>query len=201
MISSQLHDGKHFARSYLRAATGHLHAELDARLAPLFKRGDAGYAQFLMSSARALLPAEQALTDGQVSTILPDWPMRSRSLALRHDLSVLSLPEPEMLPAPRIEGTAFLFGMLYVLEGSRLGAQWLLRQASVSLSPAVRTATRYLAHGQGLRLWATFLERLEASQPVRDEPRQAAAGACAAFELFLDASVDIAAEGGAVARG
>jgi hypothetical protein len=33
----------------------------------------------------------------------------------------MSLPEPPSLPAPEVLGNAFQFGMLYVLEGSRLG--------------------------------------------------------------------------------
>ena len=201
MTLSQLHESKHSARNYLRAATRNLHSELDSHVAPLFLQGDAGYAQFLTNSAKALWPLEKALIDAGVSAILPDWPSRTRSDALRLDLSALGLPKPATLQLPPIGGAAFQFGMLYVLEGSRLGAEVLWREASISLSRAARAATHYLAHGQGMRLWATFLERLEASQHVHNDLPQAACGARMTFEVFLDASAADAAEGGAVARG
>ena len=200
MILSQLQVIKQSARSYLRAATCDLHSELDSRVAPLFIQGDAGYAQFLANSAKALWPLERALTDAGVSAILPDWPSRTRSDALRLDLSALGLPEPAAQQLAPIGGAAFQFGMLYVLEGSRLGAEVLQREASISLSRAARAATHYLAHGQGMRFWATFLDRLETSQHVQNDLPQAACGARMTFEVFLDASAGVA-KGVAFPRG
>jgi heme oxygenase len=176
------------ARAYLRSATAHLHAELDARLAPLLKQGEAGYAQFLAGSASVILPVEQVLTEANVAALLPDWRLRSRSLALRQDLAELALAEPLGLTPPEATGEAFQFGMLYVLEGSRLGARLLLHDVLATLGPATRTATRYLRHGQGMPLWSRYLKHLEASQPVRDEPEKAAAGARAMFKRFLTAA-------------
>jgi heme oxygenase len=91
--------------------------------------------------------------------------------------------------------------MLYVLEGSRLGARLLLAEVEAALSPASRAATRYLSHGQGLSLWPTFLQRLEASQQVRREPDAAAAGARAVFRQFLAASGDGICDGVILGRG
>ena len=175
-------------RTYLRAATSNLHSMLDDQLGPLITQGDTGYAKFLSCSAAALLPIERALGEAGVAAVLPDWPQRSRSEALRLDLSALSLPEPSSPPSAKIGGRAFQLGMVYVLEGSRLGARLLLREAQFTLGPAARAAVRYLAHGQGLPLWPTFLHRLEASPDARREPEQAAAGARAAFQLFLTAA-------------
>jgi heme oxygenase len=171
----------------LRAATAHLHAELDTCLAPLIKHGDAGYARFLLRTAAALLPLEEALERANVATLLPDWSLRSRTQSIRVDLAELMLCDPPLLPPPEIRGEASKFGMLYVLEGSRLGARVLLCEAQARLSPTVRAATRYLSHGQGQPLWPTFLQRLEASPHVRCDPEQAAQGARAAFLLFLNA--------------
>ncbi|HEU0061353.1 MAG TPA: biliverdin-producing heme oxygenase [Hyphomicrobiaceae bacterium] len=189
------------ARGHLRAATSDLHARLDARLAPLVTQGEAGYRDFLLRSAMALLPVEQALNEVDVANLLPDWPQRSRSRALRLDLAALSLPEPSGPTVPAICGEAFQFGMLYVLEGSRLGARLLLAEVEAALSPASRAATRYLSHGQGLSLWPTFLQRLEASQQVRREPDAAAAGARAVFRQFLAASGDGICDGVILGRG
>jgi heme oxygenase len=175
------------ARGQLRTATRDLHARLDARLAPLMTQGDAGYQEFLLRSAMALLPVEQALTEAGVAILLPDWPQRLRSCALRGDLAALALAEPAGAAVAAVCGEAFQFGMLYVLEGSRLGARLLLAEVA-ALSPVCRAATRYLSHGQGLSLWPTFLQRLEASQQVQREPEQAAAGARVVFRQFLAAS-------------
>jgi heme oxygenase len=172
-------------RIFLRNATAELHAELDSRLAPLIKQGDAGYARFLLRSAAALLPMERALAEANVAALLPDWPLRSRSRAIRLDLAALALREPSPLPAPEVRSEAFQFGMLYVLEGSRLGARLVLREAQAELGEAVRVATRYLSHGQGQPFWPTFLRRLEKSSSVRRQPELTVAGARAAFRYFL----------------
>jgi heme oxygenase len=185
-LSSANGDAAWSARSILRAATADLHTDLDSCLASLVKR-DTGYARFLLGSAAALLPLERALSAADVVTLLPDWPLRSRSQAIRVDLVELMLSEPPLLPPPEIRGEASVFGMLYVLEGSRLGARVVLREAQARLSPAVRAATRYLSHGQGQPLWPTFLQRLEASPHVCRDPEQAVLGARAAFQLFLNA--------------
>jgi heme oxygenase len=186
-LSSTNGDAAWSARSRLRAATADLHTELDTGLAPLIEHGDAGYARFLLRTAAALLPLEQALERANVATLLPDWSLRSRTQAIRVDLAELMLCDPPQLPQPEIRGEASKFGMLYVLEGSRLGSRLLLREAQARLSPAVRAATRYLSHGQGQPLWPTFLQRLETSPNVRRDPEQAAQGARAAFLLFLNA--------------
>ena len=107
---------------------------------------------------------------------------------MRLDLAQLSLPEPPKLRGPEGFGNAFQFGMIYVLEGSRLGARLLLREAKTTLSPVAQSATRYLSHGQDLPLWPTFLQRLEGSPDVSRQPGQAAAGARAVFQLFLTAA-------------
>jgi heme oxygenase len=121
MTLSEIRNTTQSARGYLRAATADLHAELDARLAPMVRQGDVSYTRFLLCSAMALLPIERSLEETNVAAVLPDWSQRRRSHTLRLDLAEMSLPEPPSLPAPEVLGNAFQFGMLYVLEGSRLG--------------------------------------------------------------------------------
>jgi heme oxygenase len=129
-------------------------------------------------------PLERALHAAGVARVLPDWSDRARSEALRADLAALDVPEPEAADAPALRGEAYLFGVLYVLEGSRLGAKLLTRQILSDASARMRRATRYLRHGEGKPLWQTFLERLETSAAVKHSPEQAIAGACAAFSCF-----------------
>ena len=78
-----------------------------------------------------------------------------------------------------------MFGALYVLEGSRLGARLLVPDLLAGGSTRVRAATRYLRHGEGHRLWQSFLTHLDASQDVRARPGEAIAGARMAFALFI----------------
>lgn len=174
-------------RNLLKAATADLHAQVDACFGRMLDGSEAGYRRFLLASLGAIEPLEAALGDAGVGTLLPDWPERARSSALRMDLAELGVAAPPSGPAAALAGAAQRFGALYVLEGSRLGAKLLARQVLASPSAAVRSATRYLRHGDGRPLWASFLERLESSPAVRRAPAEAVAGATAAFARFLQA--------------
>ncbi|MGE0769754.1 MAG: biliverdin-producing heme oxygenase [Hyphomicrobiaceae bacterium] len=150
----------------------------------LLRRSDDGYQQFLAATARALLPLEHALCENGVSDILSDWPDRSRSDALRADLSALSVAEPDTngtYENPNLRDEAYMLGAIYVLEGSRLGARLLVD----TVRNAHPHALRYLCHGNALPLWPTFLAQLGASSKARRNPERAEAGAAAAFRLFL----------------
>ena len=104
-------------RSLLRAATMGLHAVVDARFAPMLDAGEAGYRSFLLASAAAVFPLEQALLTAGVDSLLPDWTRRTRAEALRADLADLGITDVAAAPAPPIAGAARMFGALYVLEG------------------------------------------------------------------------------------
>ena len=176
-------------RPLLRSSTAALHHRLDDRMARLLRLGEAGYAEFLIINAAAVMPLEQALADADVEAILPDWNLRARSAALRSDLESLSLPSPDLANAGSVlerSDEAYRFGVLYVLEGSRLGAKVIRR----ALETASRSwPTRYLSHGEGQPLWQTFVARLEASHAVQNNPEVVIAGANAGFQLFLDAAL------------
>jgi heme oxygenase len=172
-------------RNVLRQSTTAAHAVVDRRFAAMSAAGLSGYIDFLRASAAAVLPLEQALAAARVHEILPDWDARARSTALRDDLAALGVPAPmARVDVPAVGGEARQFGMLYVLEGSRLGAKILARDAQASADPRMCAATRYLRHGEGQRLWPSFVERLEASDATTRAPHEAVAGALAAFALF-----------------
>lgn len=177
-------------RGLLRSATADCHAAVDARFAPMVANGASRYGEFLSVSAGALWPLERELKAADVAHVLPDWDERSRSAALGADLEDLGIPCPPVSPSPRLEGEAFLFGVLYVLEGSRLGARLLTRQILATGDPQLHRATRYLRHGEGKPLWQTFLARLESSIAVRSAPERAVAGAIAAFACFAGHPAD-----------
>ena len=172
-------------RALLRASTATLHAAVDARFAPMLNAGEAGYRSFLLASAAAVFALEQALLAGGVGAILPDWPRRTRTAALRADLADLGVSDIAVATAPPLAGAARMLGALYVLEGSRLGARLLAGDLLACGSTRVRAATRYLRHGESHRLWPSFLTHLESSQDVRTCPGEAIAGARLAFALFV----------------
>jgi len=172
-------------RALLRASTAGLHAVVDARFAPMLGSGEAGYRSFLLASAAAVFPLEQALLAAGGNAIVPDWTWRTRTAALRADLADLGVTDVALATAPPLAGAARMFGALYVLEGSRLGARVLVPDLLAGGSARVQAATRYLRHGEGHRLWQSFLAHLESSQPARACPAETIAGARAAFALFV----------------
>jgi heme oxygenase len=166
-------------RVKLRISTASAHARLDGLAAafPLSTRD--GYADFLAAHAAALIPIEQALAEADVNALLPDWPSRCRSGAVMRDLDILRA-ELRAIAVPPICGEAAIFGTLYVLEGSRLGARVILQNLDPRIAGA---ATHYLQHGD-TRLWPTFLSALEASNEAHEDFSATLDAALCTFEVF-----------------
>ncbi len=165
----------------LRAGTERTHQSLDDRLGALPIESLEGYAAFLNIVAHPTLALEEALDRGGAGALLPDWERRRRSAAILADLEALGdVPPPAVASVP-LHSRAQAWGVLYVLEGARLGGQILLRRVRASRDPAVRRATAYLSHGADQRFWPQFLVALDAASA----PEAAMAeGANAAFALF-----------------
>jgi heme oxygenase (biliverdin-IX-beta and delta-forming) len=174
-------------RAHLRCATTERHAALDACVTPLLSEGASEYGRFLRGTAAALFPIEDALEAASIDLVVPDWNERSRRQTLTRDLAEFGGNPPTPTPFAAIPTDAYAFGVLYVLEGSRLGAASLARLVAGHADTRVHTATRYLNHGAGLKLWPRFVAQLETSEPVRNAPQQAVSGAIAAFDAFTAA--------------
>ncbi len=170
-------------REHLRAATSEAHAALDATAGALGLNTRAGYGAFLSASASGLAPLELALEQGGVAEWLPDWPRRARREAVAQDLAALDLAMPGVIEAPT-PSFAFATGMLYVLEGSRLGARFLSRQVRAA-DPELPLA--YLTHGENDDLWRSFVAWMEAIPKVGFRTDEAEAGARYAFQRFSEA--------------
>ncbi|MGE0094089.1 MAG: biliverdin-producing heme oxygenase [Alphaproteobacteria bacterium] len=171
-------------RARLYAATESSHVALDAKLVSLFDQGPDGYAEFLRMSAQGVLTLERGLEAAGIAATLPDWALRARAASLLTDMTALGVAVPPMLDVRLPREEAYLYGVLYVLEMSRLGAKRLARRVEDMADARIRAANRYLNHGEGMDLWQTFHERLEASQAVRAAPDRAIKGALAAFAAF-----------------
>ncbi|WP_143846201.1 biliverdin-producing heme oxygenase [Bradyrhizobium cosmicum] len=182
------HVGRSFPgfRERLRDATATAHRDLDAQLTSFDLAALSGYRRFLQASAGALLPLEAALVDAGVARMFPDWPVRSRSAAITADLGRLGSAAQSMVRVQPLTRSGVL-GTMYVLEGSRLGAKFLLKTVADAADPRIGEATTYLAHGAGQWLWQSFLTKLEAEQACdEDEAIESASAAFAAFEQAAD---------------
>ena len=168
-------------RQSLRAATAQAHERLDSYARRVNLADRESYGRFLQAQSGPVTALETALQDFGVVRLLPDWPLRSRSAALRHDLGWLNL-HTELSTSIRPTSAAQAFGMLYVLEGSRLGARVLLQQI-LAAAPDLKPATNFLSHGSDHRLWPAFLQILEA-KVAPDELAGCIRGAEQAFALF-----------------
>lgn len=173
-------------RARLKDATADAHRQLDRNLMAFDLKTASGYRRFLEASAGALLPLEAALVESGVDDIVKDWPSRSRSDAILDDLTQVE-GGLHLMPAPAAFSRSALFGTLYVLEGSRLGARFLLKAVTRSADPAVGRATAYLGHGAGEPLWEKFLALLTHEAPHLDE-EEVVEGARSAFGVFSTAA-------------
>ncbi|GAA4012988.1 hypothetical protein GCM10022280_08820 [Sphingomonas swuensis] len=172
------------ARWTLRDATTEAHERVD-RLFSRFDLARADDYRLFLEAHRAVLPGlEHSLAESNVEEFLPDWPRRRRADSLAADLRDLGLSDSvEDVTAPALS-RASAIGLLYVLEGSRLGGAVLARRVSANDDPRCRAATRYLRHGEGERLWPTFVAALDQVDELRDHLPEMIDSAHRAFAIF-----------------
>lgn len=173
----------------LRGATASAHERVDAAFGGLSLTDPVGYASFLQAHHAVLPACEAALAASGTAGLLADWPSRVRTSALRADLTAIGvLPQPVTVKLALLSPAA-AFGMMYVLEGSRLGGAVLARRLLMNPDQRCRGAARYLRHGEGLGLWPRFVRALEASPHVREDPEAVLASALHTFGLFEAAAL------------
>ncbi len=168
----------------IKAATSAAHEIVDAHYSR-FDLGDPqGYRDFLIAHA-AIVPRCEAVLDGSgVAGLLPDWEERRRTPALLADLAALdcTAAHADCAVAPLAASEAW--GMLYVLEGSRLGGAVLASRVRANPDARCRDAVRYLRHGQGARLWPTFLQAFDNIAVTIAQFERTTASALETFSFF-----------------
>lgn len=184
-------------RNSLRGATEHLHRDLD-RIAAGFNLGNVThYRRFLQAQAATLIAIEQLLENAGVEQLLPDWPSRTRSEAILADLHSLHSDVQPLALRRTAPTPPEVFGILYVLERTRLGTRVLLEQVLASDDENVRNACAYLRHGppgaEQSGLWRSFLQHLETNDAA-DDQTQTVSGAVYAFTMFIRAFGQAATE-------
>lgn len=112
------------------------------------------------------------------------WRYQPRSPLLAQDLAALQAPPPPPSPAPPAAEAGSRWGMLYVVEGSRLGGRVIarrLRQTLAEIAPAL--AYFELGHADPAS-WRRFQQRLEQALPTPVLRQAAVDGARAMFAHF-----------------
>lgn len=172
-------------REFLRRGTGALHRRVDDAFSRFDLSIEPGIRDFLTAQAAALLPIERALEEareGGPELVLADWASRRRSFLL----DGLGLEVPRLSVEPCL-GKEPMLGMLYVLEGSKLGGRFLLDRMITTGGPFGRAATSFLGHDAAPGRWSSFLRALDHHAP-RPYGDAALDGARRAFELFETAA-------------
>lgn len=160
-------------REALRTATSGNHHRVDALFSRYQLDLQSDYGAFLTAHARALGALE--------SVALPASP---RLPLLADDLAAMdmAMPAPLFLADPDRDG--YRWGLLYALEGSRLGGAVLARQVAPGLPRAYLSAV----HDRGG--WVKFQHALDQAGAEGGEGwlDDAVQGAQAAFALFAQAA-------------
>ncbi|MBV6287260.1 biliverdin-producing heme oxygenase [Pseudomonas aegrilactucae] len=163
------------------------HSELDALVkshAPFETRES--FARFVL--AQYLFQSElQALyTDPQLIAIVPDLAERCRAEQARLDLVDLDTGVPAAFPgAVENPSLGAAMGWIFVSEGSKLGAAFLIKRA-VGLGLSDSFGARHLGEPAGGRAegWKQFTRTLDGLELSAEEEAAAEQGAVAAFERF-----------------
>ena len=165
------------------------HTELDA-LVKSHKPFDSreSFARFVV--AQYLFQSElQALyTDPQLIAIVPDLAARCRADQARLDLADLGTEVPTAHPgALHSPSLGEALGWIFVSEGSKLGAAFLIKRA-VALELSDTFGARHLGEPAGGRAegWKQFTRILDSLELSAEEDAAAEQGAVAAFERFTE---------------
>ncbi len=147
-------------RATLRARTSPAHEALDKMIGPF--DSPASYRRYLQGMAAFRAAVEATLFMADWPAALSDWQNERLSPLIAQDLDDLDLAVPTF-SAPSFGGlnTEDLLGMLYVLEGSALGARLLYKRAQ-ALGYGETFGARHLAvQSRQSGRWGVFLKLLE----------------------------------------
>lgn len=149
-------------RFVLREQTAGAHAHLDSKVG-LFD-SLTSYRRYLRGIEAFRTPYEAALSAVHWPEAFGVWRPRMIGDLLRADLADLATPALPAMPSVAIDGNLErMLGVLYVLEGSSLGAR-ILHKRALALELSEHCGARHLAHqASETRNWPEFLTILEES--------------------------------------
>lgn len=166
-------------RTHLRESTSEAHASLDRMIGSF--DSPAAYRDYLRG-----ISAFRSVVEGTLAAMarpeqFAGWQAETVSGLIAKDLHDLDLTPPQPVRAPELDESpeAFL-GMLYVLEGSALGARVLCKRAQ-GLGFNAGFGARHLAvQSRRSERWPSFLALLESAAGIDME--RVARASCATFQ-------------------
>lgn len=163
----------------LRRVTAASHDAVDAAFGAHDLSDRAAYRAFLRAHARALPAAEAAMAALPFARTLPP-----RTPLIAADLATLGDPLPDALHFA-VSNDAARWGVLYVVEGSRLGGAMLSKRVPADLPRA------YLAAVHPPGQWRSIRAAIDAAAAGRDADWHAKMidGALATFTLYRKATI------------
>jgi heme oxygenase len=163
------------------------HTKLDALVkarAPF--ETQANFARFVMAQYLFQSELVSLYNDAELTAIVPDLPARCRAEAAKADLADLETDVPAPVAGAVTNPTqAEALGWLFVSEGSKLGAAFLIKRA-VGLGLSETFGARHLGEPAGGRAdgWKSFVRILDGLELNAQEEAELDKGAIDAFNRF-----------------
>lgn len=146
----------------------------------------ASYTRFVVAQYLFQNELKALYTDPALIALFPDLAQRCRAEQALADLADLNTDVPPAAPgALQNPSKAQAMGWLFVSEGSKLGAAFLIKRA-VALNLSERFGARHLGEPVGGRAegWKAFTRTLDSLELSVEEEADAELGALQAFERF-----------------
>ncbi len=167
----------------LKRATDEAHARLEeiVQSSGMFASVE-GYRRYLAATWAMRDRFEHLLDINGAAEIWPEWPSRRIAALAAHDMADLHLSKPPQILSQTRLNRSELLGVLYVMEGSSLGARILVRMVSALGFSNDFGARHLFAAASSTSAWRSFIAVLDASpkSPCQDT-------ATAVFNAFADA--------------
>ncbi|MNB93244.1 Heme oxygenase [compost metagenome] len=171
----------------LNQITHEPHSKLDALVkahAPF--ETPANFARFVVAQYLFQSELVSLYNDAELTAIVPDLPARCRADAARADLADLDTDVPAPVAGALKNPTkAEALGWIFVSEGSKLGAAFLIKRA-VGLGLSETFGARHLGEPAGGRAdgWKSFVKTLDGLAFSAQEEAEVEKGAIDAFNRF-----------------
>ena len=171
----------------LNQITHEPHSKLDALVkahSPF--ETQANFARFVVAQYLFQSELVSLYNDAELTAIVPDLPARCRAEAAKADLADLDTEVPAPVAgALHNPSRARALGWIFVSEGSKLGAAFLIKRA-VSLGLSDTFGARHLGEPAGGRAegWKRFIKTLDGLQFSAEEEAEVEQGAIDAFNRF-----------------
>ena len=171
----------------LNQITNEPHSKLDALVkahAPF--ETPANFARFVVAQYLFQSELVSLYNDAELTAIVPDLPNRCRADAARADLADLDTDVPAPVAGALKNPTkAEALGWIFVSEGSKLGAAFLIKRA-VGLGLSETFGARHLGEPAGGRAegWKSFVKTLDGLAFSAQEEADVEKGAIDAFNRF-----------------